>query len=201
MITQRQNTGGLIGGIILIGLGLVFLLGQYTGFGSFAILWPLFIVGMGAVFFVGMLAGGKSMAPLAVPGSILTTIGLLLVFQNLTGHWETWAYAWTAIIMAVGIGIYIMGVRAGFPDQRRAGLRLAGIGLLLLAFFGSFFELVLFSDGSPWRQAVQPVLLILAGLFLVLRRSGLLFGRGGSSPVGLPPTSLSEPDTTRPVQP
>ena len=193
MITQRQNAGGLVGGAILIGLGALLLLGQFFGFRGFEYLWPLFIVGMGAVFFVGMVAGGKATAPLAIPGSILTTVGLLALFQNFTGHWETWSYAWTAIIIAVGIGIYIMGAWSGHPDQRQAGLRLAGIGFVLLIVFGSFFELMLFGRRGPaWRQAVLPVLLILLGLYVLFRRS-LPRSLGGETP--------SNPSDTRPAPP
>ena len=177
MSDQRRNTGGIVGGSILIGLGALFLLGQLFDFQGWQYIWPLFIVGMGGVFFVGMLAGGKSLAGLAIPGSILTAIGLLLAFQNLTGNWESWAYAWTIIIMAVGVGILIMGAWSDNPHQRQAGLRLAGVGFVLFAVFGAFFELMIFGPtGSLWRQIGLPVVLILAGLYLVIRRSGLLPG-------------------------
>jgi hypothetical protein len=199
MITPRQNaTGSLVGGAILIALGLLFLFGQFVNFRAWEYVWPLFIVGMGVVFFVAMVAGGKGAGGLAIPGSILSAIGLMMVFQNLTGHWESWAYGWTIIIMAVGVGIFIMGVWTNNQLHRQSGLRLAGIGFVLLAVFGSFFELMLFgNDGSPWRQTVLPVLLILAGLFLVLRRSGLLpaaiGGRAPSDQVAPRPTPPTTP--------
>ena len=199
MVTQRQNTGGLVGGAILIVLGLLFLAGQFFNFQGWQYLWPLFIVGIGCMFFVGMVAGGKSAAGLAIPGSILSTIGLLLVFQNLTGHWESWSYGWTIIIMAVGIGIFIMGAWSGNGQQRQAGLRLAGIGFLLFAVFASLFELMLFGGlGSPWRQVVLPVVLILAGLYLIVRRSGLLPDVFGSRPANVQPETRPTPPTTPP---
>lgn len=174
MVTQRQHAGSLVGGAILIGLGVFFLFGQYFGFRGFEYVWPLFVIGMGGVFFIGMFVGGKSLAPLAIPGSILTTIGLLLLIQNFTGRWESWAYVWTIIIMAVGIGIFIMGAWTGNPEQRGAGLKLAGLGLVLFAVFGSLFELLLFGGlADPWRRMLAPVLLIVAGLFLIIRRTGL----------------------------
>lgn len=183
MITQRQNAGGLVGGVILIGLGVFFLVGQYFSFRGFEFIWPLFVIGMGGVFFLGMLAGGKSLAALAIPGSILTTLGLLLLFQNLTGHWESWSYVWTILIMAVGIGLFIMGAWTGNREQRGAGLRVASLGLVLFAGFGSLFELLLFGGiDEPWRRAVAPALLILAGLILIVRRSGLLPRGGGRTP-------------------
>jgi hypothetical protein len=178
MVTpQRSNTGSLIGGGILIGLGLLFLLAQFFSFAAWQYIWPLVIVGVGAVFFAGMVAGGKGAGALAIPGSILSVIGLLLLFQNLTGHWETWSYGWTIIVMAVGVGLFIAGLWSGNGRQRAAGLRVATIGFVLFVLFGAFFEFVLggFTRGR-WQQAVFPVLLILTGLALVLRRSGLLPG-------------------------
>lgn len=186
MVTPRQNIGSLVGGAVLIVLGSLFLAGQFFNFQGWHYVWPLFIIGMGAVFFVGMVAGGKSAAGLAIPGSILSTIGLMLAFQNLTGHWESWAYGWTVILMAVGVGIFIMGAWADSSQQRRAGLRLAGLGFVLLLVFGSVFELMLFGGGSPWRQTVLPILLILAGLYLVVRRSGLIPDPFASRPASLP---------------
>ena len=194
MVTQRHNTGGLVGGAILIALGTLFLLGQFINFSAWQYLWPLAIVGMGAVFFIGMVAGGKPAAGLAIPGSILSTIGLLMVFQSLTGHWEAWSYGWTVIILAVGIGIFIMGAWSGNRTQRQSGLRLAGIGFVLFAIFGSFFELLLFgADGSAWRQVVLPAALILAGLWLIIRRAGLWPRSNSDLPAAPPPQPPAPP--------
>ena len=194
MVTQRHNTGGLVGGAILIGLGTLFLLGQFINFSAWQYLWPLAIVGMGAVFFIGMVAGGKPAAGLAIPGSILSTIGLLMVFQSLTGRWEAWSYGWTVIILAVGIGIFIMGAWSGNRTQRQSGLRLAGIGFVLFAIFGSFFELLLFgADGAAWRQVVLPAALILAGLWLIIRRAGLWPRSNSDLPAAPPPQPPAPP--------
>ncbi len=172
MVAHRSNNGGLIGGGILIGLGLLFLAGQFVSFAAWSNLWPLIVIGIGAVFFVGMLVGGKSAAPLAIPGTIVSVIGLLLLFQNFTGHWESWSYAWTIIITAVGLGLFIAGVWSDNPHQRQSGLRVAGIGFVMFVMFGAFFEIILAGwGGSRVQQFVFPALLILLGLFLVFRRS------------------------------
>ena len=57
-----------------------------------------------------MFAGGKQAAGFAIPGTIVSGVGLVLLFQNITQHWESMSYFWTLIILFVGIGIYIMGV-------------------------------------------------------------------------------------------
>jgi hypothetical protein len=120
-----------------------------------------------------MLVGGKSAAPLAIPGTLLGAIGLMLLVQSLTGQWESWAYGWTIIIMAVGVGLFLAGVWAGNERQRQAGLRVAGIGFVFFVIFGAFFELLLAGwGGARIQQMVFPALLILLGLFLIFRHAG-----------------------------
>jgi hypothetical protein len=196
MLTQRYNSGGIIGGTILIALGLLFLLAQFFNFQAWGFTWPFFVIGIGGLFFVGMLAGGKSAAPLAIPGSIIGSIGLTLFVQNLTGYWSSWSYGWTIILMSVGLGLWIAGQWGDRPGQRRAGLRLIEIGFVLFVIFGAFFELVLGGlGGSALRQAFFPVLLILTGLYLLVRRSGLWANRLSapeppvSGPGSQPPTA------------
>lgn len=174
MTTQRYNTGGLIGGSILIGLGTLFLLAQFINFSAWDWLWPFVVIGIGGMFFVGMLVGGKSVAGLAIPGSVIGVVGLTLLYQNLTGHWNSWSYGWTLILMSVGLGLLIAGYWGDNVPQRQSGWRVLRVGFVLFVIFGAFFELV-FSGfgGQGLRQVFFPVLLILVGLYLVVKRLGL----------------------------
>ena len=172
----KRNSGALIAGSILIVFGLLALLGQlFRGFDFWGYLWPLFIIVFGGLFFVGMFAGGKSAAALAIPGSLFSGIGLMMLFQNLTHHWESWAYGWTVILISVGLGIFIMGAYTDDAHRRRAGLRVMEVGAVLFIIFGGFFELVFsaFRLNGAW-QLIFPALLILLGAYLVVTRSGLL---------------------------
>jgi hypothetical protein len=172
----KRNSGALIGGSILILFGLLALFGQlFRGFDFWGTLWPLFIMAFGGLFFVGMFSGGKSAAGLAIPGSIFSVIGLMMLFQNLTNHWESWAYSWTAILISVGLGIFIMGTYTEDAGRRQAGLRVMKVGAILFIIFGGFFELVFsaFRLNGVWQYAF-PALLILLGAYLVVTRSGLL---------------------------
>ena len=178
-MSSQRNTGSLVGGSLLIIFGMLALLGKlFQNFNFWNTFWPFIIIGVGLLFFVGMFAGGKSVSGLAIPGSIVTTIGLMLFYQNITNHWESWSYGWTVILMAVGVGIFIMGAWGQNQSQRAAGLRVLRIGLIMFIIFGAFFELV-FTAGRPFglRSIVFPAALILLGLYLVLTRSGLLPGR------------------------
>ena len=58
---------------------------------------------------------------MAVPGCVLTTVGLILAIQNTFNLWQTWAYAWTLIIAAVGIGLTLQSERLGQPKAARTG--------------------------------------------------------------------------------
>jgi hypothetical protein len=194
MLAQRHNTGGLVGGAILIGLGLIFLLAQFFNFSLWPWLWPSFIIAIGGAFFVGMLVGGRPAAPLAIPGSIIGTVGLMLLYQNITNRWGSWAYAWTLILMAVGFGLWVAGHWGDNAHQRQAGGRVLQIGFVLFVIFGAFFEVVLSSfGGSALTQAFFPILLILLGLYLVVRRTGLWPSRPSNPPVEQAPTPPSEP--------
>jgi hypothetical protein len=185
-MSSPRNTGSLVGGSLLIIFGVLALLGKlFQNFNFWNTFWPFFIIGVGLLFFVGMFAGGKSVSGLAIPGSIITAIGLMLFYQNLTSHWESWSYGWTVILMAVGLGIFIMGAWGQNESQRAAGLRVLRIGLIMFIIFGAFFELI-FTAGMPFglRSIVFPAALILLGLYLVLTRSGLLPGRAENAASG-----------------
>jgi hypothetical protein len=186
MDSKRSNVGALVGGALLIAFGALALFGQlFKGYNFFENFWPFIIIAVGVMFFVGMFAGGKSVAGLAIPGSIITVIGLMLFYMNLTDHWESWAYGWALIVFAVGLGIFIMGAWTGDAGTRHGGWGVMKVGGVLFIVFGAFFELIFSS--RPVAQIVFPIALILLGVYLVLARSGLL--------------SKRESETTTPIEP
>jgi hypothetical protein len=187
MQTNRSNAGTLVAGIILIVFGLMALAGQFLRIMDWGVIWPFVIVGFGALFFLVMVVSGRQAAAFAIPGSIITGIGLVLLFENITGHWEAMSYFWTLIIMFVGIGIYIMGWYAGDENQKRSGWGVIKVGLILFVIFGAFFELIF----SSFSNLIFPILLILLGAYLILVRSGLLGSRktGEPSDNSIPPAS------------
>jgi hypothetical protein len=183
MKTDRQNAAALVGGALLIAFGLLSLASQlFRELVNWSTLWPFIVIIFGGLFFAGMFIGGRSVSGLAIPGSIITGIGLLLLFQNLTSHWESWAYAWTLIIFLVGVGIWVMGSYGGVEGQKRAGFRVMRTGIILFVVFGAFFEMV-FSLALPagFRGLLFPALLILLGIYLIAHRVALLGGRNEQS--------------------
>jgi hypothetical protein len=158
-----MRSSSVIGGIILILVGLFFLL--LPLFPNLADQidierqWPLIVVAIGALFLISALLGTPS---LAVPGSIITGIGLLMYYQNLNDAWETWSFAWTLIPGFVGIGTILMYALRG---EIRLGIQKGGslllISLVLFAIFGAFL-----GAGIAFGQ-IWPLILIAAGLWLL----------------------------------
>jgi hypothetical protein len=159
---DRKRRSNLVGGLLLILLGAWFLLGQFWPGLHLEFSWPWIIVGVGVLMLViGLLSGEPDMA---VPACVVGGIGGLLYWQNATGNWESWAYAWSLIPGFVGVGVVLSGLLGGGAGKAvRDGGSLILVSLALFAVFGSWLGgLTLFGD--YW-----PVLLILWGLWLLIR--------------------------------
>lgn len=139
---RTNNVASLALGVILILAGLMFLVGQFLGARFWEAAWPFVIPVPGLLLFVGMVVGGKSAGGLAIPGSIVTTLGLLMLFQNTFNYFESWAYAWALIPTAVGVGMMINGMWSDLPELADKGQKTARIGVVMFAIGFVFFEFV-----------------------------------------------------------
>lgn len=164
MDSNRSRMALIVGGGLIL-FGLLSLAGEFLGWGDLGGLWPLIIIGVGAAFFVGMLLGGKSVAGLAIPGSIMIGVGLIMLVQNWLGWWETWSYAWALIISFVGLGIVIESYWSESPERRKRGWEAVRSGLLLFLIFGAIFEFIFSATGVSGRggQALWAVVLVIVG--------------------------------------
>ena len=185
----------LVIGIVLVGLGVLFLLGQFFSFNLIDYLWPFFVIIPGLLFFVGMMMGGKKTVGLAIPGSIITMTGFILLYGNLSNHWESWAYAWALICpTSVGIGLMVQGRRSSNDKLFQRGRDLVKVGLLIFVIAGVFFELILNIRGSRVTGILGPLLLVALGVFLLLRRGSFWIGQGKG--VKVEEESSDSPETT-----
>lgn len=163
-------------GLVLVVTGGLFLADQLLGFDIMRYFWPLLIVLFGVTFFVGMLFAGRKGAWLAIPGTVITTIGLLLFIQNSYDLWVTWSYAWALLISAGGVGMLIMNSYLKRTGLRRAAGVIIGIGLTLFVLFGVFFEIILDIAGTDVNSGIfLGGGLVLLGIFVVFSRP--LFSR------------------------
>lgn len=166
-----RNVASLVIGTALVLLGALLFVSQVTSADLFGLLWPLFVILPGVALLAMSLSGGRGLGALAFPGAVATTVGLILLYQNLTGHWESWAYAWTLVApTAVGIALMIYGVREDKINVGRAGVTVAGVGLVLFLVLFAFFEFVVNISGrfgGVVGGVVGAVLLIAAGLIVL----------------------------------
>ena len=165
-----RDRGGVALGIALVVLGAVFLIAQSVEVDIGEAGWPFFVIAPGIVLLVaGLVLGGRPAVGLTIAGSIVTTVGLILLYQNSTAHWESWAYAWALIPTAIGLGMLLHGSLHRLPDLARAGVRTAGTGAILFIIFAAFFEGVIGIGGDRFGRLDRSVLpLALIGLGVVL---------------------------------
>ncbi len=175
MEPDRPGPTRIVMGSAIILVGLLLLLGRLVDL-DLGALWPLFVLIPGVVMLVSGLAAapGGSGTAATVTGSQLTGLGLLLLFQNLTGWWQTWAYGWALVWPAsIGVGQAVRGALSGDDQAARKGRNTAFVGLVMFLVGFLFFEGILNISGSSFGQVGEyalPALLIGSGLFVMLRR-------------------------------
>ena len=174
-----MKKGNITGGLILILLGAWFLAIQFIpqlkdwAEGS----WALSIIGVAAIFLVVSIL--NNIPGLSIPAFIIGGIGGLLYYQNVTGDWDSWAYAWTFIPGFVGLGLLFFSLQTRDKGTMKAGFILLFISAALFFVFGSFL------GASDQLIQYWPLLLILAGVLSVLRS---LFGNKRVKSVERAPT-------------
>jgi hypothetical protein len=129
-------------------------------------LWPFFIVIPGLAFLYPALQGGKDSAPLAIPGAIIAGTGAILFYQNVTGHWESWAYIWALYPVFLGLGLILMGRRAGDRKADATGRGFVRWGLIAFLLLSAFFELFILNNLGLGRYLL-PLALILFGAWML----------------------------------
>jgi hypothetical protein len=168
---RSSPRSGVALGAILIIVGAILFAGQAAGVGLGDLGWPLWIVAAGiAILLVGLLLIPESGT--VVGGTIVTTVGLVLLYQDATGHWESWAYAWALVGPAAsGLGLAIWGVRRADAGRIRNGIwgLLGGLAMFAIGFL--FFEGIIGISGRrvPVPEWAIPAALIAIGVVVLLR--------------------------------
>ncbi len=185
-------------GILLIALGLLLLVGPTVNFSQYG--WPFFVLLPGiALLFIALTTTVNNSA-LAVPGAIVTVIGLILLVFSLTGHWQGWSYAWALIIAATGVGNYLRGRATNDASLVGSGTRTALYGVVAFVGLGLFFELFVFGARSAFMRWVLPIGMIAAGgvlLYLNSRNRGSAAVAAHSTPPS-PPVAVGAQQPTAP---
>jgi len=170
--TPRLRQSTMVGGLLVL-IGVILLIGQFVHLDLGHYGWPFFIIVPGIALLVVALAGrGVIGEALVIAGSIITVTGLILLYQNSTDHFESWAYAWALVVPgAIGTGMILYGLSAGRPGNVRAGSRLVGIGVVIFLLGAAFFEGVIgignYEFGRSTGVVVGAVIIVLGALLLI----------------------------------
>lgn len=165
----------IVVGSAIVLLGLLLLLGSLFDL-NLGALWPLFVALPGLIILIAGLAsadGGGGTAATVI-GSQLSALGVLLLFQNLTGLWQTWSYAWALVWpTSIGAGLVARGSLSGNHRMTRSGINTATVGFVIFILGFAFFEGILNISGSSLGvlgDLALPAVLIGIGLVVILRR-------------------------------
>jgi hypothetical protein len=173
---KRRWRGGetVLGGLLVL-LGILVLAGQAVDVDVGEVGWPFFVIvpGLGLLG-VGLATPGRPGEVLVTVGGLVTMAGLVLGVQNATDRFDTWAYAWTLVlVVGPGLGRWLVGVVRGRGDLATSGGWLIAVGLVGFLVLAVVFEVVVGIGGRPVGSAGRyglAVLLIGAGLVLLGRR-------------------------------
>ncbi len=153
-------------GLLLIALGAITLILD-TVFGIRILkfdsydFWVFIILIIGLAFELGFFLTGRK-SGLLIPGGIITTIGLLFLFEVST-DWHFSRFTWPVYIISVAVGLLQMYVFS----KRAKGLLVAG---LIVGGIGAFFEaiMIISSISSNVIGILIPISLVAGGIALVV---------------------------------
>ena len=169
---QPHRAGsGVALGIVLVVVGLFFLVVSLANVDLGAYAWPLFVIVPGlTLLIVGFVSLGTGAA---IPGGILTMVGLVLAYQNSSGNWASWVYVWPLVAPGgVGVGLFLQGMRDRNPALIKQGRSLLLIAFLIFMIGFVFFESILHMTGTDYGlfgKAALPFLLVVIGVGLLIR--------------------------------
>jgi len=183
-VNSQSNNQGLSGvfiglGVLLIVMGTLFFVDQAVGFDPGRFGWPFFVIIPGlALSGAGLAIGGPSGERITPLGAAVTTVGVILLYQNTADHFESWAYAWALVFpTSTGLGQMIYGSLKGRKEMVTTGGRSTLIGAALFVVGASFFELVvgISGFGFGFDRFGWPLGLVIVGTLLLV--GGFLYRR------------------------
>jgi hypothetical protein len=163
---EKRARSAIAWGVILVVGGAVVLAWKLVPglFGGLS--WPFLVIGPGVLLLVLAVATGN--AGLAVPACIVGGIGIILCWQNLTGRWDTWRYAWALIPGFVGVGALVQGLLEARPLKAILdALWPILVSAVLFAVFSSLAGEGPFAGVEPYYLGGGA--LILVGVLVMLR--------------------------------
>ncbi|MBZ0298878.1 MAG: hypothetical protein K8J31_04010, partial [Anaerolineae bacterium] len=93
----------------------------------------------------------------------------ILFYQNITGHWASWAYVWALYPVLLGLALVFIGRRTGSESTEHTGDGFVKWGLFGFVGLWALFELFIFGGQNWLISTLMPLVLIGAGVFLLMR--------------------------------
>jgi hypothetical protein len=164
-VSKSDNRGTVVTGGILIVIGAIFLFVNvfHVDFGQ---IWPVIFFIIGAGFYLPVLLlprDRQNLAAFLIPGTILFGLGAIFFYNIFTDNWGSWAYIWTLIPAAVGLGL-LLAARVGEwgSDTMKVGFWMFVISTGVCAIMAAFF-------GGGNAGLIGAILLIVLGVFLLIQ--------------------------------
>jgi hypothetical protein len=171
---DRPGPSTAVIGMVLVLVGVVLFAGQWLDIGFDDVGWPFLVIAAGVVILVlGLFVANEQ--GMVIGGTVVTTVGLVLLYQDRTGLWQTWAYAWALVGPAAsGLGLAVWGLRSSNGRDVRNGTwgMLGGLAFFAVGFL--FFEgfIGLSGDRLGLPEWLLPAVVIAIGVVILGR--GLL---------------------------
>jgi hypothetical protein len=170
-VQPHRAGSGVALGIVFVVVGLFFLIVRLADIDLGAYGWPLFVIIPGlTLLIVGLVSLGTGAA---IPGGILTMVGLVLAYQNSSGNWASWVYAWPLVAPGgVGVGLFLQGMRDRNMALVKQGRSLIFVAFLIFMIGFVFFESILHMTGTDYGlfgKVALPGLLVVVGVVLLVR--------------------------------
>ena len=144
-------------------LGLGGLIGEQT--------WPLLVIAPGLVLIgLAFVPAPPNGLGFAIAGSIVTSVGMILLVQANTDTWSSWAYVWALIPGAAGLGMAVYGLLTRAAELVQKGVALMVTAGVLFMVGWWYFEALFTTGEQPVDVATWwPIALVGAGAVIAIR--------------------------------
>jgi hypothetical protein len=150
--------------------------------------WPYFVIIPGLILLTSSLIPRPPRGVgFAIAGTIVTTVGTVLLYQQTTGNWASWAYAWALVGPgAAGLGMTAYGLVFRQRDLVLVGVRLVAIAAAIFVAGFWYFETMFATGTSPVDLGIWwPIVIVAFGIAALIagfagRRRGAYEGPSDS---------------------
>ena len=164
---DNANRGTVVLGAFLVAIGAIFLVINLIHGVDMGKTWPVIFFFLATAFYLPAFlwqGARRGLGGLFIPGSIMLVLGLIFVYDVLTGDWASLAYAWLLIPAGVGLGLTLGSAVGGWGrGPAQTGLWLMGVDVGLFALIATIF------GGNPAIRTFGPLVIILAGVLILVR--------------------------------